>query len=101
MLSWFRKWFPETKEQRAERLLADKTPYPTLTELGLAVGDDVVWDNPDHTEYVGRDVEFVRRVVRGRIVRDESEMKPTRSGERFVSLDSGYSVSTKYLRKAP
>jgi len=96
---WKRPAAMSTVEQVAERQLADVTPYPTMTDLGLSIGDDVIWENTEHIEYVAGNYVVGRKVVVGKILRDVS-MYPSGSGERFVDLDCGMAVSTKYLRKA-
>lgn len=77
----------------------------TMTEMGLTIGDRVVWNCPDmmdYDTYLGR---FVHRTVHhaGKITKDFSEY-PSPSGERFVYiLDEGsgktLGVSTAYLSK--
>lgn len=75
--------------------------YPTLAELGLKVGDDVIWECTD-TDWIDarRKISSEDTVTqRGRITNDTSAYA-TQFGERFVELDNGYNVSTLYLRKA-
>lgn len=78
----------------------ERIEYPTMTALGLAAGDDVVWDCPDHSFFRDGKIVQERTIVRGKIVRDFSEYQPTPYGERFVELDNNHMVSTLYLTRA-
>lgn len=95
------KSVPDTGDPAAILAKLKRGSYPTLTELGLAVGDFVIWCGPRLC--LGQDMGTQR--IRGYVLDDNSDIACGSAKERFVDLrtDDGrlLAVSTQYLAADP
>lgn len=85
----------------------DREFYPTMAELGLAVGDRVRWECTDPLWLEAyRRTYGEPRVHTGPIIRDDSAIEVGPARERFVTMKDDtdgreWCVSTPYLTKIP